>query len=90
MSMRGRMIQQQQQQSREVNRKRVIAVALAACLDDTDEEYHLLYQRKCRREHAFWMSPYLHARTDASQRNTLAKLEADFLRVSTNRIANKK
>ena len=79
MSMRERI---NLQRDREVNRKRLISLALAVSMDKTEEEYFVINGMKRRRTHAFWMSPYLYARTDQSQRNTLCKLEADFLRVS--------
>ena len=46
-----------------------------------DEEDVMLLEHM-RRRHRYWVSPYLRPRTDRRQRNTLAKLEVDFLRVS--------
>ena len=63
-------------------RKRLIAMALSIAMgEEEDDDIFLMYMRRPR-VHRFWMLPYLHQRTDASQRNTLAKLEADFVRVS--------
>ena len=58
--------------------------AAVSVLMSVDEDEGVLMERmaKRRRTHEFWMSPYLHARTDYTQRNTMAKLESDFLRVS--------
>ena len=67
---------------RDVKRFQLISVALAIALDDDEEDFIVLNGLKRRRTHAFWMSPYLQGRTDSTQRNTLCKLEADFLRVS--------
>lgn len=44
-----------------------------------DEEVLIM---KSKREHRYWMAPYLKDRSNPYQRNTLAKLEMDFLRVS--------
>ena len=62
---------------------RLMSMAVGVVIqDDQDDEILIVGGIKRPRVHAFWMSPFLHARTDPSQRNTLAKLEADFLRVS--------
>ena len=69
-------------QHEQVNRVRVIAVALSLVMEDDDDDMLIASGLKRRRTHGFWMSPYLRDRTHARQRNTLLKLEADFLRVS--------
>ena len=70
------------QYDRDVNRFRVISTALSIALNDDEEDYYIFSGWKRKRTHAYWMSPYLPARIDRSQRNTFAKLESDFLRVS--------
>lgn len=54
------------------------SVASMFALDDEDL---LLVNYRCRR-HRYWMQPYLKDRMNPNQRNTLAKLEVDFIRVS--------
>ena len=66
---------------REVHRFKVFSVAMSIALDDSEEDYFFLGGQRRKRTHAFWMSPYLLARTDTTQRNTFAKLETDFIRV---------
>ena len=57
------------------------AVTISMIIDEED----LVVINGMRRRHRYWVSPYLRARTDSGQRNTLAKLERDFLRVSSSR-----
>ena len=64
------------------SRYRVISLAMSVVLEDAYDDCIIAGGIKRPRVHAFWMSPYLHARTDVTQRNTFCKLEADFLRVS--------
>ena len=64
-------------QSREF-RSRAIATVFFI-LDDEEDPFY----GETSRVHDFWMRPHLEARYDMSQRNTLAKLERDFVRVST-------
>ena len=66
----------------QIRRVQLLAASVAVALS-VDEDDMIVMERaaKRRRTHEFWMSPYLHARTDTTQRNTLAKLESDFLRV---------
>ena len=68
-------------QHREMSRKRIISLAISVAMEDDEEEWIAFNGIKRARTHAFWMSPFLYARTDNRQRNTFAKLEADFLRV---------
>ena len=69
-------------QHAQVNRVKVIAAALSLILEDDDDDMLIASGLKRRRTHGLWMSPYLRDRTDYQQRNTLLKLEADFIRVS--------
>ena len=66
-----------------MSRFKVISLAVSIALEDEEDDMILLAGIKRPRVHAFWMRPFLKARTDSRQRNTLAKLEADFLRVSS-------
>ena len=70
---------------RDVGRKRMLALAMAIAMDDEEDDQMILsVLRKKKRQHDFWMHPFLYSRTDSSERNTLAKLEADFIRVNIN------
>lgn len=60
---------------------RQVALAVSMVIDDEMDDSIIIGGIRRPRTHAFWMSPYLKARTDTRQRNTLAKLEADFIRV---------
>ena len=67
-----------------MTRYQMMSLAMSVVLTDDEEDYYIISGGiKRPRTHAFWMSPFLHGRTDPTQRNTLAKLEADFLRVGT-------
>ena len=59
----------------------VVARGLGLALQDHASDIELLSQYK-RQSPEEWMLPHLRRRTDPTQRNTLAKLEEDFLRVS--------
>ena len=67
-----------------MERYKLMTVGLSIIMDDIQDDMIIIAGIKRPRTHAYWMAPYLHARTDATQRNTLAKLEADFLRVRIN------
>ena len=69
-------------QHKEMSRKRILSMAISIAMEDDLEDWITYNGMKRRRTHAFWMSPFLHGRTDFRQRNTFAKLESDFLRVS--------
>ena len=63
-------------------RVKVVCLAVSlAIADDMDDDLIIAGIRRPR-VHAFWMSPYLRDRRNPQQRNTLAKLETDFIRVS--------
>ena len=79
--MSKRKLLEMQEQNMAGYRMMSMAVAIAM-VDDIDDDVLLAGGIKRPRVHAFWMSPFLKARTDPTQRNTLAKLEADFIRVS--------
>ena len=57
-------------------------MAVAFAMEDLEDDMLILGRLKKPRIHEFWMRPHLQGRTDTQQRNTLAKLEADFIRVS--------
>jgi hypothetical protein len=57
------------------------AAGFLFCMVDEDVVVH----NSMRRRHRYWMSPYLADRCNPNQRNTLAKLEMDFIRVSANK-----
>ena len=57
-------------------------MAMAFAMEDLEDDILILGRLKKPRLHKFWMKPHLLGRTDTQQRNTLAKLEADFIRVS--------
>ena len=61
---------------------RRLSLAISISMVDDDTDLLVIQGIKRPRRHAFWMSPFLRARTDMTQRNTLAKLESDFIRVS--------
>lgn len=66
-----------------VRRANILAACISMALSVDEDEMALMERvARRRRTHEFWMSPYLFARTDNRQRNTMAKLESDFLRVS--------
>ena len=46
-----------------------------------EEEDFMIVEQSKRRKHRFWMAQYLRQRTNPYQRNTLHKLELDFLRM---------
>ena len=64
------------------SRYKVLSLAMTVVMEDAIDDCLIIGGIKRPRYHAFWMSPYLYARTDPTQRNTFCKLEADFLRVS--------
>ena len=64
-----------------VSRYRLIANALAVAIYDHVDDCIEINQLK-RKSPTVWMDPYLRGRSDTTQRNTLAKLEADFIKVS--------
>lgn len=57
----------------------VVTSAVAFLFAIEDEEVVIANRR---RKHRYWSAPYLKARCDPMQRNTLAKLELDLIRVS--------
>jgi hypothetical protein len=63
----------------ESQRVAVVSIAAMFLFAMEDEEVILL---NSRRKHRYWVAPYLKDRCNPNQRNTLAKLEMDFLRVS--------
>ena len=65
-----------------MSRYRMMSLAVSVVLDDDSSDEFVVGGIKRPRTHAFWMSPFLKARTNDRERNTLAKLEADFIRVS--------
>jgi hypothetical protein len=56
-----------------------LSTSLAFLFAMEDEEVIIMHKRK----HRYWMAPYLKARCNPYERNTLPKLEVDFLRVSS-------
>ena len=64
----------------ESSRVQVLTAALTVSMMIDEED--IIIVQGMRRRHRYWVSPYLRPRTDTRQRNTLAKLERDFLRVS--------
>ena len=74
-------VEMSERQRLNYTRYRLISLGLAAALHDADDDLHLVAKVQ-RRSPSMWMSPYLRHRTDVTQRNTLAKLEMDFVEVS--------
>ena len=66
----------------QLNRYKMVSMAVSVAMHDDDDDTIIISGIKRPRQHAFWMSPFLKDRTDPTQRNTLAKLEVDFIRVS--------
>ena len=65
----------------QMSRYTMMSMAMSVVLTNDEDEFIVSGGIKRPRTHAFWMSPFLRERTDMSQRNTLAKLEIDFIRV---------
>ena len=72
-----------QERSKQISRRKLLDMAMSVALDDDYEDWYMYSGMKRERQHLFWMAPFLSGRTDATQRNTFAKLESDFLRVSS-------
>ena len=62
--------------------QRVGVISAAIILTSFMDEDEMFFFNSKRRRHRYWAAPYLKDRCNPNQRNTLAKLEMDFLRVS--------